>query len=74
MHEAHPQMLGMSGFQESTERAFAVVTDKIEQIMQRDDKYTEPDTQDTQPAQANDYAVVATQNQVAAASAYSYFK
>ena len=74
MHEAHPQMLGMSGFQESTERAFAVVTDKIEQIMQRDDKYTEPDTQDTQPAQENDYAVVATQNQVAAASAYSYFK
>ena len=28
MREAHPKMLGMSGFQESTERAFAVVQSK----------------------------------------------
>lgn len=74
MNKAHPQMLGMSGFKEATERAFAVVTDKIEQIMQRDDKYTEPETQDTQPTRDSNYAVVATQNQIAAAEAYNYFK
>ncbi len=74
MHEAHPEMLGMSGFKESTERAFAVVTDKIEQIMQRDDGYMEPANQNAQPSRESNYAVVATQNQIAAASAYSYFK
>ena len=71
MREAHPEMLGMSGFQESTDRAFAVVTDKIEKIMQRDDGYMEPANQNAQPARDT---IPATQNQVAAASAYNYFK
>ena len=75
MNKAHPEMLGMSGFKEATERAFAVVTDKIEQIMQRDDDYVESATQDTKPTTwESNYVSVASQNQIAAASAYSYFK
>ena len=89
MHASRPETpkngdatnIGTSEFQKTNNQAVEVTVEKIAEIMQKDDKYTERSNSGTQATLSptgvmeNNNVSVEKQDQIAAASrAYSYFR
>ena len=87
MHAAKPEVsntgattnIGTSKFQETNNEAIEVATEKMAEIMQKDDEYTKISATDarfspTGVLESNNLSVERQQQISAAAQAYSYFK